>query len=164
MSVCGATQWIKLSESLPKYRSFDLFDLIYLFNCSWLATRWLLFSTHIHTNNTGNVTKLTIHRTQKYIEQHKKKYIEQHNNKEECGPCPVFAGFTLAFALQLRKKHLHRMLKCLLEGQEKVPRVTKIIRFMTFWVDLFSVQGNRQTDTALLVAAVWKGGQLCVKL
>jgi len=24
---------------------------------------------------------------------------------EECGPCPVFAGYTLAFALQLRKKH-----------------------------------------------------------
>jgi hypothetical protein len=24
---------------------------------------------------------------------------------EECGPCPVFAGFTLEFALQLRKKH-----------------------------------------------------------
>ena len=23
---------------------------------------------------------------------------------EECGPCPVFASFTLAFALQLRKK------------------------------------------------------------
>jgi hypothetical protein len=34
-----------------------------------------------------------------------KKYIEQHNNKEECGPCPVFAGFTLAFALQMRKKY-----------------------------------------------------------
>jgi hypothetical protein len=32
-----------------------------------------------------------------------KQYIEQH--KKECGPCPVFAGFTLAFALQLRKKH-----------------------------------------------------------
>jgi hypothetical protein len=57
-----------------------------------------LFSTHIHTNNTGNVT------TQKYIEQHKK-YIEQHNNYEECGPCPVVAGFTLAFALQMKKKH-----------------------------------------------------------
>ena len=26
-------------------------------------------------------------------------------NVEECGPCPVFASFTLAFALQLRKKH-----------------------------------------------------------
>jgi hypothetical protein len=24
---------------------------------------------------------------------------------EECGPCLVFASFTLAFALQLRKKH-----------------------------------------------------------
>jgi hypothetical protein len=26
-------------------------------------------------------------------------------NVEECGLCPVFASFTLAFALQLRKKH-----------------------------------------------------------
>jgi hypothetical protein len=26
-------------------------------------------------------------------------------NWEECGLCPVFASFTLAFALQLRKKH-----------------------------------------------------------
>jgi hypothetical protein len=26
-------------------------------------------------------------------------------NNIECGPCPVFASFTLAFALQLRKKH-----------------------------------------------------------
>ena len=43
------------------------------------------------------VTKQTIQRT--------RKYIEQHNNWEECGPCLVFAGFTLAFALQLRKKH-----------------------------------------------------------
>jgi hypothetical protein len=24
---------------------------------------------------------------------------------EECGLCPFFAGFTLAFALKLRKKH-----------------------------------------------------------
>jgi len=26
-------------------------------------------------------------------------------NVEECGPCPVFASFTLAFALHLTKKH-----------------------------------------------------------
>jgi hypothetical protein len=26
-------------------------------------------------------------------------------NVKECGPCPVFGSFTLAFALQLRKKH-----------------------------------------------------------
>jgi hypothetical protein len=42
--------------------------------------------TYIHTNNTENDTKQTIHRaTQKYTEQHKK--------QEECGPSPVFAGF-----------------------------------------------------------------------
>ena len=56
------------------------------------------------------------HKYKQYIEQHKyKQYIEQHNNNrttqihnvttnlEECGPCPVFASFTPAFALQLRK-------------------------------------------------------------
>jgi hypothetical protein len=26
-------------------------------------------------------------------------------NVEECGPCPVFPSYTLAFALQLRKNH-----------------------------------------------------------
>jgi len=26
-------------------------------------------------------------------------------NWEECGPCPVVASYTLAFDLQLRKKH-----------------------------------------------------------
>jgi uncharacterized integral membrane protein len=28
----------------------------------------------------------------------------QLTNWEECGPCPVFASYTLAFALQLREK------------------------------------------------------------
>ena len=51
-----------------------------IFNCNWVATWWQFFSTHVHTNNTGNVTKQTIHRTtQKYMEQHKK-YIVQHKN------------------------------------------------------------------------------------
>jgi len=27
------------------------------------------------------------------------------NNVVECGPCPIFARFTLAFALKLKKKH-----------------------------------------------------------
>jgi hypothetical protein len=54
-------------------------------------------STHLHTNNTQNNTK-------KCIEQ-QKKYIEQQKYWEEGGPCPAFAGITLAFALQLRKKH-----------------------------------------------------------
>jgi hypothetical protein len=48
----------------------------------------------LHTNSTQdtqNGTHITI-----------KKY---KTNQGKCGPCPVFAGITLAFALQLRKKH-----------------------------------------------------------
>jgi hypothetical protein len=41
-----------------------------------------------------------------HIYTQKKKYIEQHKNKlKQCGPCPVLVRYTLAFALQLRKKH-----------------------------------------------------------
>jgi hypothetical protein len=29
----------------------------------------------------------------------------KNNTKINCGPCPVLASYTLAFALQLRKKH-----------------------------------------------------------
>jgi hypothetical protein len=77
-----------------------------IFNCNWIATRWQLFSTHIHTNNTGNVTKQTSHRTtQKMHRTTQKIHTATTKNLEECGPCPVFAGITLIFALQLRKKH-----------------------------------------------------------
>ena len=58
-------------------------------NCSWVDTRWQKYSTYLHTNNTYNDTK-QIYRTQQL---------------EECGPCPVLASYTLAFALQPRKKH-----------------------------------------------------------
>jgi len=36
---------------------------------------------------------------------------------KECGPCPVFASYTLAFALQLRKKAR----KNLSRGSQRVP-------------------------------------------
>ena len=49
-------------------------------------------STHLHTNNAKNNTN-------------NNRTTRKTNNVEECGPCPVFASFTLAFALQLRKKH-----------------------------------------------------------
>jgi len=49
-------------------------------------------STHLHTNNTQNNTN-------------NNRTTQITNNIEECEPCPVFASFTLAFALQLRKKH-----------------------------------------------------------
>ena len=45
-------------------------------------------------SSTVHIYTRTIHRTTQIT-----------NNLEECGPCPVFASFTLAFALQLRKKH-----------------------------------------------------------
>ena len=43
-------------------------------------------------SSTVHIYTQTIHRTTQLI-------------WEECGPCPIFASFTLAFALQLRKKH-----------------------------------------------------------
>jgi len=51
-------------------------------------------------SSTVHIYTQTVHRTTQ-----NKQYIEQHNNQEECGPCPVLASYTLAFALQLRKKH-----------------------------------------------------------
>jgi hypothetical protein len=49
-------------------------------------------STHLDTNNTWKYTN-------------NKRTTQITTNVKECGPCPVFASFTLAFALQLRKKH-----------------------------------------------------------
>ena len=49
-------------------------------------------STHLHTNNTQNNTN-------------NNRTTQIATNVEDCGPCPVFASFTLAFALQQRKKH-----------------------------------------------------------
>jgi len=66
-----------------------MYDMIYLLTAIGLSPGG---STHLHTNNT---------------------WINTNNNwttqirtiVEECGPCPVFASFTLAFVLQLRIKH-----------------------------------------------------------
>jgi hypothetical protein len=45
--------------------------------------------------------------THKQHTEYRKRNI--HNNKNlkkgKCGPCPFFASYTLAFALQMRKKH-----------------------------------------------------------
>ena len=66
-------------------------DMIYLLTAIGLSPGGSS-TVHIYTQ--------TVHRTKQ-----NKQYIEQHNNLGECGPCPVLARFTLAFALQLRKKH-----------------------------------------------------------
>jgi hypothetical protein len=49
-------------------------------------------STHLQTNNTKNNTN-------------NNRTTQITTNVEECGSCFVFASFTLAFALQLRKKY-----------------------------------------------------------
>jgi len=49
-------------------------------------------NTHLHTNNTQNNTN-------------NNRTTQITNKVEECGACPLFASFTLAFALQVRKKH-----------------------------------------------------------
>jgi hypothetical protein len=69
-------------------------------NCNWIDTRWQYYCTRLHktihrtTQVTTLVGRLSGIRTQ-----------SGQTNWEECGPCPVFAICTLAFALQLRKKH-----------------------------------------------------------
>jgi hypothetical protein len=72
----------------------------YIFNCNWIDTRWQQYCAYLHTkiHITTQLTtlfgRLSGIRTQ-----------SDQTNWEECGPCPVFANYTLAFALQLRKKH-----------------------------------------------------------
>ena len=64
-------------------------DMIYLLTAIGLSPG---ASTHLHTNNILNNTN-------------NNRTTQITNNVEECRPCPIFASFTLAFALQLRKKH-----------------------------------------------------------
>jgi hypothetical protein len=63
--------------------SYLIYDTVHIFNRNWVDTRWQQY-THLHTNNTHNTEK---------------------GKFWKCGPCPVFASYTLVFALQLRKKH-----------------------------------------------------------
>jgi len=72
-------------------RNMIRYDMIYLLTAIGLSPGGIS-TVHIYTQ--------TEHRTTQ-----NKKYIEQHNNFGEYGPCPVLASYTLAFALQLRKKH-----------------------------------------------------------
>jgi hypothetical protein len=44
------------------------YDMIYLFNRSWVDTRWQQYITHLHTNSTHNTEK---------------------GKSVKCGPCPV---------------------------------------------------------------------------
>jgi len=60
-----------------------IYDMVYLLTAIEL-TPGGSSTVHIYTQ--------TVHRTTQVI-------------WEQCGPCPVFESYTLAFALQLTKKH-----------------------------------------------------------
>ena len=53
--------------------------------------------------STVHIYKQTVHRTTQSTKTIHR--TTQFTNQEECGPCPVFARYTLAFALQLREKN-----------------------------------------------------------
>jgi hypothetical protein len=82
------TNYLQFIESLYLFMFQDWYDMIwymmYIFNRNWVDCRWWQYITHLHKNNTHNTEK---------------------GKFGKCGPCPVFASYTLAFALQLRKKH-----------------------------------------------------------
>jgi len=91
-------------------------------------------AVHIYTQTVHTRTQITNRTTQ----------ITTH--LEECGPCPVFASFTLAYALQLRKKHG----KNLSQGKTSV-RVKTSVRIKTSLREQWTVTAAQQhTQNALL--------------
>ena len=74
-------------------------------------------SKHLHTNNTYNNTN-------------NNRTIQITTNVEECGPCPVFASFTTAFALQLRKKNG----KNLSQGKKNLSQFKKNLNQGTLYI------------------------------
>jgi hypothetical protein len=62
-SVHSSVLVISLTQRPLPDRLYDMIRYGIFINCSWLATRWQQFSTHLHTNSTQNDTKQTIHRT-----------------------------------------------------------------------------------------------------
>jgi hypothetical protein len=74
------------------YIALFCFYMIYLLTAIGL-TAGGSSTVHIYTQTIHRTTQLTTRTTQ------------TTNNWEECGPCPGYASYTLAFSLQLRKKH-----------------------------------------------------------
>ena len=90
---------------VPSRKIYYIYVYIYIFYIYFVTAVGLTLvgssTVHIYTQTIHKTTQLTTLvgrlcgiRTQ----------ISQ-TNWEECGPCPVYASYTLTFALQLRKKH-----------------------------------------------------------
>jgi hypothetical protein len=87
--ICGMNNLINGRHIKPhkdKHKQIkNDYDMIYLSTAIGL-TPGGSSTVHIYTQTTHRTTQIT-------------------TNLEECGPCPVFVSFTLAFALQMRKRH-----------------------------------------------------------
>jgi len=95
-------------------------------------------STHLHTNNIENTNNRTTQIT---------------TNVEECVPCLFFASCTLAFALQLRKKH----------GKTSVRvRKTSVRVQYTYYQNTYTLQ-NANTHTHTHIAKQYKTTTVQIK-
>jgi hypothetical protein len=56
-------------------------------------------------SSTSQIYTQTVHIIQRKENNTRKGKFESERKIGKCGSCPVFANYTLAFALQLRKKH-----------------------------------------------------------
>ena len=73
----------------------------------------------------------TIHRTTQI--QTVRRTTQITTNLEECGPCPIFASFTLAFALQLRKKHVKTSVRVAEEWNSWKTNMTTVWETIPTW-------------------------------
>jgi hypothetical protein len=70
----------------------------------------------------------------------------------KCGPCPVFASYTLAFALQLRKKHGKTSVRVV----EKCPDIPVAVVRYTFTHKQYTEQHSETEYTERNVHNNWK--------
>jgi hypothetical protein len=97
------------SQSVLLFVWYDMiWYMIYLLTATGL-TPGGSSTVHIYTQTIQRTTQIT-------------------TNVEECGPCPVFASFTLAFALQLRKNHGKSSVR-----ERKTSRVEWCVKYYQLW-------------------------------
>jgi hypothetical protein len=79
----------------------------------------------------------TVHRIQRT------EYTLKIKKFGKCGPCPVFVSYTLAFALQLRKKHGKTSVRVV----EKCPDIPAAVVQYTFTHEQYTEQHNETEYT-----------------
>jgi hypothetical protein len=53
---CRGMDWIRLAQDRDRWQAI-VNDMVYIFNRSWVDTRWQQNITHLHTNSTHNTEK-----------------------------------------------------------------------------------------------------------